>query len=74
MLLKCQCCGFSQEFENGEAAFKAGWDCPPHFTGYVCCDLCPGSFVVMGCTDNHKPAHEMWAKEGRPKDFEIPQE
>jgi hypothetical protein len=72
MKLKCQCCGFEQEFLDGEAAFKAGWDAPPHFSGYISCDLCPGSLIVMGQTHKHAPDHERWAKEGRPKEFEVP--
>jgi len=70
--LTCQCCGFTQEFVDGEEAYKEGWDAPPHFTGYVACNLCPGSFVVLGQTNKHKDAHERWAREGRPEDFEIP--
>jgi hypothetical protein len=72
MLLTCECCGFSQDFQNGEEAFQAGWDAPPHFTQYVCCNLCPGSFVVLGITVKHEPAHEKWKKERRPKEFDIP--
>jgi hypothetical protein len=72
MELKCQCCGFIKEFQDGEEAFLDGWDCPPHFTGYVCCDLCPGSFVVLGCTSKHAETHERWLKEGRPTEFQIP--
>ena len=72
MQLTCECCGFTQDFADGEEAFKAGWDCPPHFTGYVCCNLCPGSFVVMGCTHKHQAAHDKWAKDGRPSEFQIP--
>jgi hypothetical protein len=72
MKYKCMCCGFVAEFEDGEAAFQAGWDAPPHFTGYVCCDMCPGSFVVLGIKDRHQVQHDRWAKEGRPKSFEIP--
>ena len=66
MKLKCDCCGFEQEFPSNEAAFAAGWDAPPHFSGYVSCDLCPGSFVVLGCTHLHTDAHEKWKVEGRP--------
>ncbi len=73
MELICQCCGFKAEFADSEAAFEAAWDAPPHFTGYVCCSLCPGSFVVMGLTELHKEAHERWKKEGRPAEFEIPE-
>lgn len=73
MKLKCQCCGFEQEFKDGEEAFIAGWDAPPHFTGYVCCNLCPGAYVVLGRTHLHKPIHERWASEGRPKEFTPPE-
>jgi hypothetical protein len=72
MKLTCQCCGFTQYFDDGEVAFHAGWDCPPHFTGYVCCNLCPGSFVVLGMTDKHKADHERWKRDGRPAEFQIP--
>jgi hypothetical protein len=56
MKLKCQCCGHEREFKDGEEAFQAGWDAPPHFTGYVCCELCPGSWVVLGETHRHQAA------------------
>jgi len=67
MKFKCQCCGFEQEFANGEEAFENGWDAPPHFTGYVCCDLCPAVCIVLGLS--HTKAHAFWAKHGRPPDF-----
>jgi len=51
MKLKCQCCGFEQQFDSQEAAFQAGWDAPPHFTGYVACNLCPGACLVMGLAE-----------------------
>lgn len=73
MNLKCQCCHFEKTFADGEEAFQAGWDAPPYFTGYVCCDLCPGSFVVMGCTEKHNKAHMKWQVDGRPSEFEIPE-
>lgn len=72
ILLKCQCCGFVKVFKDADEAFREGWDSPPHFTGYVCCDLCPGSFVVMGITHKHEAAHKRWAVEGRPEKFEDP--
>ena len=28
MKLKCQCCGFEQEFDSRDIAFQAGWDVP----------------------------------------------
>ena len=71
--LTCECCGYTQEFIDGEEAFQVGWDAPPHFTGYVCCDLCPGSFVVLGITERHEHAQQCWAIYGRPKEFEIPE-
>ena len=69
MRLKCQCCGFEQEFDSPEAAFQAGWDAPPHFTGYVACNLCPGACLVMGLS--HEKAHNHWQKYGRPADFDV---
>jgi hypothetical protein len=67
MNLKCQCCGFEQEFESGQAAFDAGWDAPPHFTGYICCNLCPGVCIVLGLS--HAKAHAHWNEHGRPAEF-----
>lgn len=69
MLLKCQCCLFEREFVNGEAAFEAGWDAPPHFTGYICCDLCPAVCIVLG--KSHASAHALWRREGRPAGFSV---
>lgn len=69
MKLKCQCCGIEQEFKDGEEAFKEGWDAPPHFTGYVCCKLCPAVCVVIGLP--HTKAHALWEKEGRPAEFTV---
>jgi hypothetical protein len=69
MNLKCQCCGFERQFADGEAAFEAGWDAPPHFTGYVACNLCPAVCIVLGLP--HRVAHAMWAREGRPAEFSI---
>ncbi len=69
MKLTCDCCGISAEFVDGEAAFQAGWDAPPHFTGYVACDLCPAVCIVLGAS--HATAHALWAKEGRPAEFSI---
>jgi hypothetical protein len=40
----------------------------------VCCDLCPASFVVLGETHKHAKAHDKWAREGRPAEFEMPAE
>ncbi len=67
MLLKCQCCGYEQEFKDGEEAFQAGWDAPPHFTGFICCHLCPAVCVVMN--KGHTMAHALWEREGRPKQW-----
>jgi hypothetical protein len=72
MIFKCQCCGFEKEFRDGEEAFAAGWDSPPYFTGYVSCNLCPGSFVVTGTTYLHARDHQLWKDNGRPSEFEIP--
>lgn len=72
MILTCQCCGFSKEFKDGEDAFNEGWDAPPHFTQVICCNLCPASFIVLGITDKHSPAHAKWRTEGRPSEFSIP--
>lgn len=72
IILKCACCGIVKAFADGEQAFREGWDAPPHFTGYVCCNLCPGSFVVLGQTHLHARAHEKWKVEGRPAEFQIP--
>jgi hypothetical protein len=70
MILTCVCCGFEAEFPDAEAAFKAGWDCPPHFTATpICCDLCP-SVAAMGIID-HSKAHERWEREGRPREFDM---
>lgn len=71
MDLKCECCGFRKEFKDGQEAFDEGWDAPPYFTGYVCCNLCPGAFVVLGTTHKHQAAHEKWEKEGRPEKFSL---
>ena len=43
--IKCQGCGKEETFESPAAAFEAGWDCPPYFTGYITCDSCPISTV-----------------------------
>ena len=69
MKLKCQCCGFEQDFDSLETAFQAGWDAPPHFTGYVTCDLCPAVCIVAGLS--HEKAHEHWQKYGRPTEFNL---
>lgn len=69
---KCQCCQFEQEFADGEAAFEAGWDAPPHFTGFVCCNLCPAVCVVLGLS--HEQAHAYWKEHGRTEQFLPPDE
>ncbi len=70
MNLTCDCCGFTAEFVDLEAAFQTGWDAPPHFTGYVACNLCPGSMVVLGQTAKHASVHARWEREGRPMVFD----
>jgi hypothetical protein len=69
MTYRCQCCGFEQDFADGEAAFAAGWDAPPHFTGYICCDLCPAVCIVMGLS--HEVAHATWKERGRPSEWSM---
>ena len=73
--LKCNCCGFEQEFDDNEAAFEAGWDAPPHFTGYIACNLCPAVCVLALSGDprfksaTHANAHNYWKESGRPEEF-----
>jgi hypothetical protein len=73
--LKCNCCGFEQEFEDNEAAYRAGWDAPPHFTGYVACHICPAVCVIALSGDpnfkntTHIHAHDHWKEHGRPEEF-----
>lgn len=69
MKLKCQCCGFEVEFEDGEAAFQAGWDAPPHFIDIVACNLCPAVCIVLH--KGHTKAHALWEREGRPATFSL---
>lgn len=69
MELKCQCCGIEQNFKDADAAFEAGWDAPPHFTGYIACNLCPAACIILA--KGHAKAHALWAKQGRPADFAI---
>lgn len=45
--LKCEACGVEREFKDGEEAFEAGWDAPPHFTQIVTCELCPTAHVLI---------------------------
>lgn len=59
MKLKCDCCGFEREFASANDAFQAGWDAPPHFTGYVTCELYPAAFVVLGRTREHAHARAL---------------
>ena len=68
MILKCECCGFEQDFTDGEAAFQAGWDAPPYFTQYIACNLCPAVCIVLP-GQSHEIAHALWAREGRPKEW-----
>jgi len=72
--LTCACCGFTKVFSNDREAFDLGWDGPPYFTGYVACDLCPGSFIVLGKTHLHDADHKRWAQSGRPDRFQIPRD
>lgn len=68
--LTCDCCGHTETFSGLDAAFEAGWDAPPFFTGYVGCNLCPGAFIVMGIAEEkHGEVHERWKREGRPEEF-----
>lgn len=69
MNLVCECCGFSQDFADGEEAFTEGWDAPPHFTGVITCGLCPSSYLVLNEKKRHIPIHEKWEREGRPEEF-----
>jgi hypothetical protein len=70
MTYKCDCCGFKQNFTDGEAAFQAGWDAPPHFFGYVSCGLCPAVCAPsLGFGPTHVKAHAYWQEHGRPAEF-----
>jgi hypothetical protein len=72
MRLKCMCCGFEQDFLDAEEAFQKGWDAPPHFTGYVACNLCPASIlIIIDGPERHAQVHKRWAEGGRPDDFSI---
>ena len=71
MFLKCECCKFEKEFLHGDSAFRAGWDAPPFFTGYVTCDLCPASFALFQQTNQHEAAHARWKIEGRPESEKL---
>ena len=64
--LTCDCCNFSQEFKDGQEAFEKGWDAPPYFSQYISCNLCPGSFIVLGKTSLHNAEHKRWEEKGRP--------
>jgi len=66
LTLKCQCCGFEQDFSDAEEAFHAGWDAPPHFN-LTCCDLCPASIYLYEGSKGHEEIHERWKREGRPQ-------
>lgn len=68
MIIKCVCCGVERDFEDGEAAFQAGWDAPPHFS-HTSCDLCPGVCAIG--MDTHHKAHAHWKEHGRPATFEV---
>lgn len=45
--LRCDACNKEATFESAQAGFNAGWDFPPYFTGYVCCDTCPAFEALM---------------------------
>jgi peptide subunit release factor 1 (eRF1) len=45
--LKCEGCGVEAEFNSGDEAFRAGWDCPPMFTGVVTCPKCPSAPILL---------------------------
>lgn len=64
IIFKCECCGFERGFETAERSFAEGWDTPPYFSGYVTCNLCPSSHLLLGIS--HQEAHDRWAKCGRP--------
>ena len=66
--LKCDCCGYSEEFESSRESFDKGWDFPPFFTGYMACDLCPAVFAIGFAepTKEHLDAHAKWSEIGRP--------
>lgn len=64
--LTCDCCRFTQEFEDTEIAFEEGWDAPPHFKSYISCPFCPVSFLYG---IDHFPIHKQWNETGRPKEF-----
>lgn len=66
--LTCQCCGQDRAFNSAEQAYEEGWDAPPHFT-IIACDLCPASLIALEQKHKHTPAHERWAKDGRPKSW-----
>lgn len=75
ILLTCECCGFVQQFKDGEEAFEAGWDAPPHFTQFIVCSLCPTAGIVLSMSAGnakdsmHKKAHAHWRDHGRPEEF-----
>jgi hypothetical protein len=85
-MLTCQCCEHAQEFSSLEAAFDAGWDAPPHFTGYVSCDLCPSTVcwtrlghpqftaspVMRAAAERHMVQHAVWQVAGRPAKGQAP--
>lgn len=56
-------------FDDGEAAFRAGWDAPPYFSQYVACSICSGSFIVLNIREMHDQAHDRWQRDGRPASF-----
>lgn len=76
---KCLCCDHEQEFRDAEEAFRAGWDAPPHFTAVQpLCDLCPAAPIALKglahARHRHAESHARWAREGRPKEYELENE
>lgn len=75
---QCLCCGYEQEFNSAEEAYKAGWDVAPYFTIQPLCNLCPASSVAVSglkaAQERHAKSHARWARDGRPNDFEWDQE
>ncbi len=68
--LKCECCKFERQFTDLEEAYKEGWDAPPHFTGYISCNLCPAVCNPKVLNLPHHKRHAEWVRNGRPKEFD----
>lgn len=67
--LTCECCQVTVTFTSAQAAQDAGWDCPPHVSKWVACNLCPSSLIVLGEISRHARAHRRWREYGRPESF-----